>query len=280
MRVVIDNNQISGPQLEAFLRASPSNRAVVTDWLWMEAYKSGSLEGVYKSVSVLAKFPRQVVVVKNSSMCMCTRVGSQMANRLIWREIQQTFPTFITEVQAAQAGDSLMQGYVRSLCERARDRMSEMLEDAPNILERQKIIFDNMKSSDIETIRGRRDAEPEVLIRLTQMAIEIADAHRSGLRDAVRPKAKDMLNDFGFRLGVALVCWFVEWVRTGSPKGLKPEKLRNDYVDAMISIYGTYFNGVMTGDGKLRKHHVVNRHLLSLIGARLPPAYGFESNEA
>jgi hypothetical protein len=54
---------------------------------------------------------------------------------------------------------------------------------------------------------------------------------------------------------------------------IKPNKVRNDYVDAMLSVYGTYYNGIMTGDAKLHVIHAINRHLLKALGAQLPPPY-------
>ena len=68
--MVIDSNRVQSEELERFLAAAPSHRAVVTDWLMMEAYKGDTLNSIYKSLDVLAKFPRQVIVLQNTGMCM------------------------------------------------------------------------------------------------------------------------------------------------------------------------------------------------------------------
>lgn len=82
-----------------------------------------------------------------------------------------------------------------------------------------------------------------------------------------------MTQDFLFRVGLGITSSFLEWVRTGSEMSVKPEKIRNDHVDMMLSVYGTYFNGVMTADAKLRRVHSLNRALLGAMRVSLSREY-------
>ncbi len=127
MRVVIDSNRVQSLELETFLASGPSHRAVVTDWLMMEAYKGDMRKSLYKSIAVLEKYPRQVIVLRNTGQCMRVRADAQMANRLIWTEHTKTFPEFMLEVRAAEAGGGAIE---ESLLERAREanrRMDQLL---------------------------------------------------------------------------------------------------------------------------------------------------------
>lgn len=66
MLVVVDSNKLQSEELEVFLKNSPSNKAVLTDYVAIEAYKGNTLVGIYKALEVIARFPKQVVILKNS----------------------------------------------------------------------------------------------------------------------------------------------------------------------------------------------------------------------
>jgi hypothetical protein len=272
--VVIDSNRVQSDELARFLASSPSNRAVVTDWLMMEAYKGQTLNSIYKSLGILARYPRQVIVLKNTGMCMKTRVGPQMSKRLIWREHTNTFPQWMREVQAAKEGDPFVKGSLLWRGDIANERMHQLEERATEIMDQHRHMMSALAPEDVDTIRGKWPPAPTTLVRVLSIANAVAEDFRGGLElEHPKPKGKDLTNDFLFRVGVAITCWFLEWVRTGSQAMIKPNKVRNDYVDAMLSVYGTYYNGIMTGDAKLHVIHAINRHLLKALGAQLPPPY-------
>ena len=127
MRVVIDSNRVQSEELERFLASAPGHRAVVTDWLMMEAYKGDAPNGIYKSLGVLAKFPHQVIVLRNTGMCAQRRVGPQMANRLIWDEHTKTFPRFIAEIADARAGNALIEESLLWRGQKSNERMKALM---------------------------------------------------------------------------------------------------------------------------------------------------------
>lgn len=274
MRVVIDSNRVQSLEMETFLASGPGHRAVVTDWLMMEAYKGDMRKSLYKSIAVLEKYPRQVIVLRNTGQCMRVRADAQMANRLIWAEHTKTFPEFMKEIRAAEAGDTAIEG---SLLERGREanrRMDELLRQADSLLHGNSVMVSALTAEDINAIRGSPIVPPDILRRVFSIALDVAEGFRQTFEPPVRPPpAKMMTRDFLFRMGLAMTSSCLEWVRTGSPGEVKAEKVRNDYVDAMLSVYGTYFNGVMSGDAKLQRIHGLNRHLLKAIGATLPDPY-------
>lgn len=274
MRVVIDSNRVQSPELETFLASGPSHRAVVTDWLMMEAYKGDMRKSLYKSIAVLEKYPRQVIVLRNTGQCMRVRADAQMANRLIWTEHTETFPDFMREVRAAEAGDTAIE---ESLLQRAREanrRMDELLNEAEFLLQGHTVMVSALTAADISAIRGGPVVPPDILRRVFSIALDVAEGFRQIFEPPIPPPSLKMrARDFLFRVGLAMTCSCLEWVRTGCPEQVKAEKVRNDYVDGMLSVYGTYFNGLMTGDAKLQRTHALNRHLLKAIGATLPDPY-------
>jgi hypothetical protein len=63
---VVDSNFLQSPKLEDYLAESNCNFAVLTDYAAMEAYKENTLASIYKSMETLARYPAQVVVLKNT----------------------------------------------------------------------------------------------------------------------------------------------------------------------------------------------------------------------
>lgn len=274
MRVVIDSNRLQSLELETFLASGTSHRAVVTDWVMMEAYKGDMRKSLYKSIAVLEKYPRQVIVLRNTGQCMRVRADAQMANRLIWTEHTKTFPEFMQEVRAVEAGGAAIE---EPLLERAREanrRMNQLLNQAELLLQGHAVMVSALTAADISAIRGGPVVPPDILRRVFSIALDVAEGFRQTFEPPLPPPSLKMRNrDFLFRVGLAMTCSGLEWVRTGSPDKVKAEKVRNDYVDGMLSVYGTFFNGLMTGDAKLQRTHALNRHLLKAIGATLPDPY-------
>lgn len=278
VRVVVDSNRAQSAELFAFLASSKTNRAVVTDWLMMEAYKGRTLDGLYKTLGVLKLFPNQVIVTKNTGMCMKTSVGNQMSKRLIWNEITDGFPNFIEEVEAAKRGNSLLEASLLSRSQEANQRMSDLLDQVDWIIGSYETMFKTLTQQDVRAIRGNGLASPDVIQRIALIGSSIAEGYRRNLDiKSLATTGRDFGNDFLFRVGMAITSSFLEWVRTGNQRLAKPEKVRNDHVDAMLSVYGTYFNGLMTMDSKLIQLHSLNRQLLKKMRASMPPAY-YSSN--
>jgi len=266
---------VQDPELGRFLSAAPSNRAVVTDWLMMEAYKGDTARSIHRSMGVLAAHPRQVVVLRNTGPCMHRRVGPQMANRLIWPQITRTFPEFMQQLAAARDGDALIAHMILERGAIATRRMQDLLEGADHFMEGHRVMFAGLTRGDVAAIRGDSRVPPDILTRVFGIAQDISAGLRGSLEPPVpAPSGKELVNDFLFRTGLAMTSSFLEWVRTGSPEPVRPEKVRNDFVDTMLSVYGTYFNGLMTGDARLHRVHGMNRELLGAMGASLPRAYG------
>ena len=55
--------------------------------------------------------------------------------------------------------------------------------------------------------------------------------------------------------------------------GIKTTKLRNDKIDILFAVYGTYFNGLMTKDAGLKSVHDEARVLIHHLGGVMPNPY-------
>ncbi|WP_293902897.1 hypothetical protein [Phenylobacterium sp.] len=63
-RLVVDSNMLQSASLRGFL-ASPTNVAVLPDFVWFEMYKQRSLSGVQAAFSVISDSPSNVAVLKS-----------------------------------------------------------------------------------------------------------------------------------------------------------------------------------------------------------------------
>ena len=278
MRVVIDSNRVQSEELERFLASAPGHRAVVTDWLMMEAYKGDTQRSIYKSLGVLAKFPRQVIVLRNTGICMCRRVGPQMASRLIWDEHTRTFPRFISEIADAQAGNALIEQSLFWRGEKASERMEALMDIADLLMDGHRSMSAVLTSRNIAAIRTNKDVPTDILKRVFEISDSVSQGFREQIDGSVpHERGKRFGDDFLFRVGIGVTASFLEWVRTGSPPIIKAAKVRNDHVDSMLAVFGTYFNGVMSGDRRLQRIHLLSRKLLQNRGVILPPMYNASS---
>ena len=67
MRLVADSNILKDEAFRAFLSCSRANRVVVTDYLMMEAYKSGDVAQFLDLMVALCDFREQVVILKSTA---------------------------------------------------------------------------------------------------------------------------------------------------------------------------------------------------------------------
>ena len=244
----------------------------------IEAYKGEKLKSIYRILSVVSEFPKQVIVMKNTGMCMTTHFGSQISNRLIWREHTEWFPYFIDEIQQAENGNILIE---RSILERgaeASERLNLIESNAIGIMDHHKEMLEALKPEHIEAIRGRRGPPQDILSYVHSIVYAFARDYGANLGpNNENLKKKELLFDFKFRMGFAVASWLLEWIRTGCQDNFRSAKVINDFVDTMLSAYGTYFNGIMSKDKKLNRIHGLNRLLLNTMGVNCPPPYSLSN---
>jgi hypothetical protein len=75
MRKVVDTNFLQDEDLRAYLAASPDNIAVVPDYTEVEVVAAGKENHLIKSTSILAAFPTQIVLGKETNV-LATGVGN------------------------------------------------------------------------------------------------------------------------------------------------------------------------------------------------------------
>ena len=113
MRKVIDSNHLRSRNLEDFLRASPNNIAVLPDYIAWEAYKKSPVTTLESSLSILSKWPSQVIILK--SMRRIVRQSFKIEgyiDRMIDTQQTQQFKRFCQILHRTAKGDP---NYIKSI---------------------------------------------------------------------------------------------------------------------------------------------------------------------
>jgi len=85
------------------------------------------------------------------------------------------------------------------------------------------------------------------------------------------PPALELPYTFIFRYALAGYLVALRWMAVGGAKNVKPEKIRNDIVDATFAAYATYFQGFFSNDAKAKEIYGDAKSFLGLILAVPPP---------
>src|SRR6266850_5469666 len=64
VRMVVDSSFLRSPDLEAFLRGSPDNKAVLTEVTAFESYKGDPFKNALRNIEICGRFGPQIVVLR------------------------------------------------------------------------------------------------------------------------------------------------------------------------------------------------------------------------
>jgi hypothetical protein len=257
MRMVVDSNFLQRPQLRAYLSASKSNFAVLTDYASMEAYKGNTLVSIYKSMAILSEFPKQVIILKGTqAVCGLRGRRSGLQRRLIDQRQTQEFPTYCKHLSAAQRGDQGLQAQLLALGREADAQMSRMLSDAEKMAERLEGVARTFTKEELLALRTRNPPPDGMCEKTIKNIMWIAGfLFRDHPRTNGLPPWNEAPDTFIFRLAICMYAWAFNWISVGGAKGAKPMTILNDLVDLNFGAYATFFDGLLTADEKLSKLH-------------------------
>ena len=241
----------------------------------MEAYKGDAAVSIFKSLQILADFPDQVVMLKGTKeIGGLDAVAPGIAERMIVPANVHRFSETSLALKQAHRGDCEVLQAIQEHEKAAKQHMDRILVDAGELTPALKDIESLFTSSEIKAIRTEYPYSLNVinktLIAANQLYHNFRLSHPSKLKSIAR---KRRWNSFLFRFSLASVIYVITWMRQGSAENRKPERVRNDLVDLNFATFGTYFNGLMTGDHRLQETHAELRAVLDALGARMKASY-------
>lgn len=277
MKLVVDSNRLQSDELRAFLSQSTKNIAVLTDYAAMEAYKGDTLISIFRSMSVLADFPKQVIVLKGTrAACAQRGRAAGLQRRLVDNMQTLEFPQFVSHLRRAQQGHP---GLERQLLEHGRaatEHLEKMLADAQTTGSMIEEFASFYSKEDRRSVRVGENLSAEAVHKTVKIVMEIAGRAFQQHPDVnFIPRHAELGNTFIFRVALATYLLVLDWVARGGALGASPAKLRNDFVDMNFAAYASYFDGLLSADTKvLRLHAELRLWLVALFGCQLPGGLG------
>jgi hypothetical protein len=271
MRVVIDTNCLQSDELRAFLSASSDHKAVLPDYVLMEAYKPSRLDGLQAAFSVLSQFPRQVIALHGTASASALDPGAVvMAEAMISAEETEAFQTFCERLRVAGSNRSI----ARALEERsiwAQEQMGRMLDSWSDS---GAAMAEFSQRFTAQELRAMRQGQPTAAIFEKFMEwVELMAIHVFQQRPEIaRPSPERLVDHFAYRNALSLGVLMISHLRDGRVSR-KPARARNDAIDVLLAAYGTYFDGVMSEDALTNEAFHVARDLLGAAGATIGGHY-------
>lgn len=272
IRKVVDSNFLRNPALANFLARSYRNVAVVSEFVVLEAHKRDAMVTVPKSIEILARYPKQVEMLRTSqSLLGFSGRSAGLQQRLIDNRRSRAFPHYCRLVAAAVAGDAQGQEEIRRTAHVASTHIASLIDAAPTIIDlfqRHAMRFSPEEMVVLRTGQPRSWVTQRKLIDVVfESAVDVAKT-TGAIRPPFRPE--EILNLPVFRYCLSMMLLFIRWVEGGRQTGARPKLVANDVIDANIAAYATYFDGVLSADEKLLSLHREARHVLREIGGTVP----------
>ncbi len=277
MKLIVDSNRLQSDELRSFLSRSPKNVAVLTDYASMEAYKGDTLASIFRSMEVLADFPKQVVVLRGTrAACAQRGRAAGLQRRLIDNVQTLEFPQFVGHLRRAQQGHI---GLERQLLEHGRvatDHLDQMLADASTTGSMIEAFATLYSKNDRRNLRAGESLSAEAASRTIKIVLQIASKiFQAHPNVSFVPKHAELGNTFIFRASLATYLLVLDWAARGGAIDASPAKLRNDFVDMNFAAYASYFDGLLSADAKvLRLHTELRLWLIAVFGCQLPSGLG------
>jgi hypothetical protein len=276
--MVVDTNQLRDQRLREYLTQSTYNFAVVPDYTMMETYKVKTLKSIYASLEILGEFPKQVIALKGSAQISgLSGRPAGLQRRMIDEKQTRNFPEFCADLNRAHAGDPVYQASILRLADEATKHLDDViLPHASTWLSRiDSVARATYSESEMKMLRQPNfSIDRSIATKILRSTFELG--YFSLEHHHARQKlTKDVMwfkNTFPFRFALCVYMSVINWIACGGGTATKATKVRNDLVDAAIAAYATYFNGLLSADGKALHIYDHAMAILSTILAR-PSAY-------
>jgi hypothetical protein len=252
MRRVIDSNYLRTPALREYLAASANNQAVIADHTAMEAYKDETLSSLFKSMEILADFPRQVVVLKGTrTLCGLHGKGRGLQKRMIDQAQSKGFPVYCAQLRRAQRGDQKFITELVRLAKAAAADMSNLAASVPGILGSAPEVAAAYSPSELRVIRTRAPwtrALHEKFAKQTMFLAAFMFRDHPLVKEL--PPVDQVRNTYIFRLAVCAQIWILDDIAHGVRPRRNHERVLNDLIDLQLITCATYFDALMSADQK------------------------------
>jgi len=253
--VVADKNYLEHPSLELFLREDAGNKVLLHDFSAIESLAGNPLKNLCRTLSIVSKFPDQVLILKNSRTLLAMgAIRPEFRFEMVDWPQTRSFGEYCEDVQKAEAGDELRRAAVAAHARDASEHLAKMLTIVPLMTD---LIGRLAATTDPGVIVARRKGDiampGEGGAKLIHEAFDIASAiAERGNAPRVPLEIDEAAQHYVLRFAVALRLFALRWAEAGSDvRDARPELLRNDFVDLIYITCATYWDDFLTSEKKM-----------------------------
>ena len=255
MKKVIDVGALRSPKLETFLAAARTNVAVITDYAAMECFKGDGNVNVRNSLSIVSRFPDQVLVLRPTSEIARLRPRSKgLHSRFVDERQNRGFRNYCKVVLSGHGDPRAVAFdiYVKEV--HARRHFEKLATNVSVVRNGIAKLASSYPPEGLKALRARRPISQSFADRLiddilTITAIFFRD--QDGLGEM--PVLADAIFSLPFRYALCSYALTVKWISDGGHSTAAAPKLSNDFTDMTYAAYATFFDGLITNDAKLNE---------------------------
>jgi len=268
MRVVADSNYLRSEELRAYLSKSRSNKVVLCDFVELEMLKGDSLTTIMESTKILADFPKQVILLKETRVAARLRGKKKGAKkRLSDGRRSRAFRAWCRKRASAGRGNKAFEADILAEGKHAAEQLAEMVQGASDFAENLREFGKNFTAEEKRILREREPIPEELFDKFLDMIFQMA-ARFFELCGLKLPPAKDLLHTFVFHFTVCAFAHALQWNAMGGAE--KPEKLVNDLIDVNVATFATFFDGFKSADDRAMGIYNSASFLLKLLAEYAP----------
>jgi hypothetical protein len=253
---VIDQNYLREPNetLHSYLKAA--NFVVLTDYAGMESHKGDALLNLRRSMEIVSKYPRQVVVLKNwYQISRITQRGEKHIRELIIdfdsTNMFHEFCRHLYELDETKPSRALADIERKQL--EANKFFTEKSSYAQMVIDSIGMYKGAFPPDQLKQIRLGRYFENRELLKRMMAHIVMLASNMMRKNGYVIKKAQHARSNYIFRWALAGYLLAIKWLAEGGYEQLPVGKMQNDIVDMTYVAYGTYFDGLLSNDNKVNE---------------------------
>lgn len=254
---VVDTGYLRSPALLSYLSSSHSNFVAISEYTCMECYKGDALVNIERSLRHVMKYPQQVIILNS----VTTLISEQGLRRdfaredLVCRAQTDDFSQFCQAVQKAASGDNAIACQIREHAKVAQQQLLVMRDGAAKVVQGIRAVAAGLQADRLKRIRnGAPLTGGDIQWFLTVVQVMAQSMFESRLDTGGWPATPGVLRHaWLFRhalAGALLMRW---WLQHGGIDSISVDKVQNDVLDVSIATFGTYLDGVLTIDTKLKR---------------------------
>jgi hypothetical protein len=267
--LVVDQNYLRNPDFERLMATRQNTRIVLPDLAMFEMAKSDERElTIRRSLTTLAKYSHRVFMARAIGECLKYELerAEPVSGHMLSREATQYLRQVLRAVSTGRP-NAVFERVVQDPEKHILDLKRDYLDHASNkrtSLELVEAAKREMSTEFASRVRGKRATSEEKIAFVREKApslltgvLEENNFSRERALNFVRKKPL-LLRYFYVNLWAC-----INWEEQGRLECLGPEKVSNDLLDREYVLSATFFDGILSCDGRVNEAYAATAQMLT-----------------